>query len=390
MTYIDRKLGVRLKAKTRGFPVLILTGPRRSGKTTFLRNTFPKAAYHLLEASDTVARVRDDPRSFVEGLRLPVILDEIQNVPELLSYIRTQVDLSGERKTRWFLTGSQEPALMRGVSESMAGRAAVFSLLPFSCEESPGVSIFRGGFPEIVTKQAEADTWFRSYVQTYLERDVRSISSIRDLTTFRRFLTLTAGRVGQVLNKTGLAAPLGISVPAVTEWLNILEATHQIILVPPFYENLGKRLVKSPKIYFSDSGLAAHLLGIESEKAMMRSPFLGPLFEGFVAEEIVKAQLNRGRRKELYHFRDRPGLEVDFLVPTSDRSITLIEAKASRTIRPGDTLSMLRLRKNMAQYRTSSYLVHLPSPALVGIHAAGKDAKAVSFTGISKALYPKS
>ncbi len=387
MRYIGRILGDELKTKARGFPVLILTGPRRSGKTTLLGKCFPRASYHLLEDTDLIARIKDDPRSFVEGLRLPAILDEIQNVPELLNYIRTQADLSGRRETRWLLTGSQEPALMKGVSESMAGRAAIFTLLPLSYEESRKVSIFRGGFPEIVTKQMEADTWFRSYIQTYLERDVRSISSLRDLTTFRRFLALVASRIGQVLNKTEIAAPLGISVPTVAEWLNILEATHQIILVPPFYENFGKRLVKSPKVYLADSGLAAHLLGIESEKTMMRSPFLGPLFEGFVAGEIVKAQLNRGRRKELYYFRDRPGLEVDFLVPKADRNLALIEAKASRTIRPGDALNMLRLRKNMGRYRTSSYLVRLPSPSLGEMDVMKEGVKTLSYKKIPEALY---
>lgn len=387
MAYIPRLLENLLHTKARGFPVLILTGPRRSGKTTLLRRCFPRASYHLLEDTDLIAKVKDDPRAFVEGLELPVILDEIQNTPELLSYIRTQVDLSGKKKTEWFLTGSQEPALMKGVSESMAGRAAIFTLLPLSHEETSKVSVFRGGFPEIATRRVDADTWFRSYIQTYLERDIRAISSIRDLTTFRRFLSLVASRVGQVLNRTEIAAPMGISVPTVTEWLGMLEATHQIILVPPFYENFGKRVIKSPKVYFSDSGLAAHLLGIESERAMMRSPFLGPLFEGFVASEVVKAQLNRGKRKELYYFRDRAGLEVDFLAPRSSRNLVLIEAKASKTIRPADALNMARLQKKMSRYRTDAYLVHLPSPSLGEMSVAGKGARGISCSRIPEALY---
>ncbi len=387
MAYIPRLLENLLSTKARGFPVLILTGPRRSGKTTLLRKCFPQASYHLLEDTDLIARIKDDPRAFVEGLKLPVILDEIQNTPELLSYIRTQADLSGRRKTGWLLTGSQEPALMKGVSESMAGRAAIFTLLPLSHEETSKVSVFRGGFPEIATRRVDADTWFRSYIQTYLERDIRSISSIRDLTTFRRFLSLVASRVGQVLNRTEIAAPMGISVPTVTEWLGMLEATHQIILVPPFYENFGKRLIKSPKVYFADSGLAAHLLGIESEKAMMRSPFLGPLFEGFVAGEVVKAQLNRGKRKELYYFRDRTGLEVDFLVPKSSRDLVLLEAKASKTVRPNDALNMARLQKNMSRYRTDPYVVHLPSHSLGEMSVAGKGVRSISYAKIPEALY---
>ena len=389
MRYIRRVLGDRLEAKSRGFPVLILTGPRRAGKTTLLRKYFPQASYHLLEDLDTIAKIKEDPRSFVEDLRLPVILDEIQNVPELLNYIRTQVDLSGRKKTEWLLTGSQEPALMKGVTESMAGRAAIFSLLPLSCEESPKVTPLRGGFPEIVTGQVETDTWFRSYLQTYLERDVRSISSLRDLTTFRTFLALVASRIGQVLNKTDIAAPLGVSVPTVTQWLSILEMTHQLIVVPPFYENFGKRLVKAPKIYLADSGLAAHLLGIESEKTLRRSPFLGPLFEGFVATEIIKAQINRGRRKELYYFRDRPGLEVDFLVPMGDRNIALIEAKASRTLWPGDASNMLQLQKKMGRYQANLFLVRCPSSSLPEMGILSRGVKSLSYKKISGILYPE-
>lgn len=389
MRYIGRILGEELSRKAKGFPALILTGPRRSGKTTLLRKCFPRAAYYLLEDTDLIARIRDDPRSFVENLRFPAILDEIQNVPELLNYIRTQVDLSGKREMRWLLAGSQEPALMKGVSESMAGRAAIFTLLPLSYAESRKVTIFRGGFPEVVTRQVEPDTWFRSYIQTYLERDVRSISSLRDLTTFRRFLALVASRTGQVLNKTEMAAPLGVSVPTITEWLNILEATHQILLVPPFYENFGKRLIKAPKIYLADSGLAAHLLGIESENGMRRSPFSGPLFEGFVAGEIVKAQLNRGKRKELYYFRDRQGLEIDFLAPTGDRNLVLMEAKASRTIRPSDAGNMLRLQKKMGRYRASPYLVRLPSSSLGEMSLIGEGVRTISYEKIPEAFYSK-
>ena len=232
---------------------------------------------------------------------------------------------------------------MRGVSESMAGRVAVFHLLPLSLQETSRVSMWRGGFPEVLARPSAAEVWFRSYIQTYLERDVRAISSIRDLSTFRRFLALLAGRCGQLLNKTDVAAPLGVSVPTVTEWLSILETTAQILLVPPFYENFGKRLIKSPKLYFVDSGLLCHLLGIENEAALARSPFLGPVFEGFVASEIIKCQVNAGRRRELYYFRDQQGLEVDFLWPMGDRRLRLIEVKASRTVTPEAAVPLERL-----------------------------------------------
>jgi predicted AAA+ superfamily ATPase len=358
MRYVTRAITDEVRRAARSFPAAILTGPRRAGKTTLLRRAFPSASYHLLQDPDTIARVRADPRTFLDTVRLPVILDEIQNVPQLLDYIRARIDRAPGRAGQWLLTGSQEAPLMRGVSESMAGRAAVLQLLPFSLAEHQGVTVLRGGFPEVVGRPRSAPLWFRSYVQTYLERDVRSVSNIRDLATFRRFLSLLATRTGQILNRTDLAAPLGVAIPTISEWLGILETTQHILLVPPFYENLGKRIVKSPKVHFVDSGLACHLLGIDTEAQLRRSPFLGPLFEGFVASEIVKAQLNAGRRKEIYHFRDHQGLEVDFLIPRGPRSVALVEAKASRTVVPAMALPLTRTAKAMSRYDVTTHVVH--------------------------------
>lgn len=343
MRYLARRIEPTLLGAARRFPALILTGPRRSGKTTLLRRAFPSASYHLLEDPDLVARVRADPRGFLETARTPAMLDEIQHAPELLSYVRTLIDAHPQRKGRWILTGSQEAPLMRGVTESLAGRAAVLQLLPLSTDETPRVTLLRGGFPEVVARPSASRLWFASYVQTYLERDVRAVSAIRDLATFRRFLGLLATRVGQILNKTDLAAPLGVSAPTITEWLSILEITGQIALVPPYFESFGKRIIKSPKLYLLDSGLASFFLGIESERDLVRSPFLGPLFEGFVASEIVKRQVNSGRRREIYYFRDQQGLEVDFVVPRRGGRLLLLEAKASRTVRPNMADSLVRL-----------------------------------------------
>ncbi len=390
MRYITRDLEICLKQASRSFPVIILTGPRRSGKTTLLRKCFPTSAYYLLEDPDIIDRVRSDPRSFLEDIRLPAILDEIQNVPELFNYIRTKVDYSEKRKCQWILTGSQEPALMKGVSESMAGRAAIFHLLPLSRSETEKVSILKGGFPEVINRPIDSNIWFRSYIQTYLERDIRAISSIRDLTTFRRFLAIVASRIGQVLNRTEISTPLGVSVPTVSEWLGILETTHQIILVPPFFENFGKRLIKSPKLYFTDTGLAAYLLGIESERSLTHSPFYGALFESFVASEIAKAQLNTGKRRELYYFRDRQGLEVDFLIPLGNKRLALIEAKASRTVRPADANPIIRLEKAaLKKYALKSFVVHIPIRALAGMSALRNDVKALSYDDISRIFAQK-
>ena len=343
---IPRILAGEVDRAARAFAAVLLTGPRRSGKTTLLRAARPHADYHLLEDPDVVARFRQDPRGFLDGLRLPAILDEIQHVPEIFNYVRSRIDREPTRRGRWFLTGSQEAPLMRGITESMAGRAAVLHLWPFSTRETAKVSLFRGGFPEVVARPATADLWFRSYVQSYLERDVRAVTNVRDLATFRRFLALLASLNGQLLNKTALAAPLGVSVPTITDWLSVLEVTGQIVIVPPYFKNFGKRLVKTPKLYFVDSGLTCHLLGIESPRALERSPFLGAIFEGFVASEIAKWQINRGGRPELYYFRDHQGLEVDFVVPHR-QDLLLIEAKASRTPLPSMAGPMAHLRSAM-------------------------------------------
>ncbi|MFV1975118.1 MAG: ATP-binding protein [Candidatus Scalindua sp.] len=361
MRYLPRLITSQLKTAAKHFPALIITGPRRAGKTTLLRKCFPHASYHLIEDPDIIARLRSDPRSYIDTIKLPAILDEIQNVPEVLNYIRSRVDQSPHKNGQWLLTGSQEAPLMQGVSESMAGRAAIFQLLPFSQEETSKVSIFRGGFPEPLARPIVADMWFSSYIQTYLERDVRAISSIRDLAVFRRFLSILASRVGQLLNRTDLAAPLGVSVPTISEWMSILEITSQIILVPPYYENFGKRMIKSSKVYFTDSGMLCHLLGIESEQMLFKSPFSGPIFEGFIASEILKMQYNSGKRRELYFFRDQQGLEVDFLIPTGSKKLNLLECKASRTITPQMAYPIKRLEKYVSGYSVKSFLVHLPS-----------------------------
>jgi len=386
MKYIPRQIESEFLLASKHFSGLILTGPRRAGKTTLLRKLFPQAQYYLLEDPDIIARLRADPHSFIEEIHPPAILDEIQNVPEILGYVRTQIDRSPNKKGQWLLTGSQESPLMKGATESMAGRAAVFHLLPLSVLETPKVSLLNGGFPEVLAHPSVSQTWFRSYILTYLERDVRAISSIRDLATFRRFLSLLASRCGQILNRTDLAAPLGVTVPTISEWLNILEITSQIILVPPFYENFGKRLIKSPKLYFYDSGLVCHLLGIESENMLNRSTFLGAIFEGFVASEIIKLQMNSGGTRQLYYFRDQQGLEVDFLVPGGDHKLILLEAKASRTVWPETAESLNRLSKAVSNYHVDRFLIYRPSKGKEFISALRPGIKALSIEKLLAAL----
>jgi uncharacterized protein len=391
MRYLPRELERQITAAAKNFPTVVLTGPRRSGKTFLLRHLLPEASYYLLEDPDLVARFRADPQGFLDEVKTPAILDEIQHVPEVFNFIRARSDRAPQRSGQWFLTGSQEAGLMRNITESMAGRAAVLQLLALSARETPRVSLLHGGYPEVLARPGNARLWFSSYLLTYLERDVRGISAVHDLALFRRFLALVASRHGQVLNKSDLAAPLGMSVPGITRWLDILEATGQILLVLPYFENVGKRLIKSPKIYIADSGLACHLLGVETPSQLERSPFRGPLFEGFIASELAKAQLNAGRRREIYYFRDQQGLEVDFLVPAPGGGVRLIEAKAARTVHPSDAVSLQRLAaawrgRPGPRGRAEMILVHRPARAEPASHAVAPGVRTMPWQEFVKGL----
>jgi hypothetical protein len=373
MRHIPRDLERQVRKAVRAFPAVVLTGPRRAGKTWLLRRLFPRASYFLLEDPDVVARLRADPQGFLDAVETPAILDEVQNVPEVFSYVRARIDREPRRTGRWLLTGSQEAPLMQRVTESMAGRAAILQLMPLSVRESPRVTLLHGGYPEVLARPASRRLWFSSYLQTYLERDVRSVLAVRDLATFRRFLALVASRHGQLLNKSDLAAPLGVSVPTISQWLGVLETTAQILIIPPFYENLGKRLVKSPKLFVLDSGLACHLLGIDTAAELAKSPFVGALFEGFVAAEIAKRQANAGGRRELYYFRDEQGLEVDLVVPRRGGGLSLIECKAAKTVTPAQAAPLERLAAAVRRKRPRStlraFLAHQPSSAGVRTRA---------------------
>jgi len=355
-----------------------------------LQHLLPDADYRLLEDPDLVSRFRYDPQGFLDSVRPPVILDEVQHVPEIFAFVRSRIDKQPKRKGEWFLTGSQEAPLMQGVSESMAGRAAILQLLPLSMRESSRAGILQGGYPERVSSPRTARLWFASYLQTYLERDIRSVLAVKDLASFRRFLALVASRHGQMLNKSDLAAAIGLSVPTIAQWLSVLEITAQIFVIPPFYENLGKRLIKSRKIYVADSGLACHLLGIDNEEQLENSPFRSPLVEGFIAAEIFKSQVNAGLRRELYYFRDQQGLEVDFLFPGRGGQIRLAEVKATRTPVPEMAEPMRRLAEALARRPRGAgvemQLIHAPGSASTRTSALAPGVKAIPWTSFVETL----
>ena len=319
-------------------PSITLTGPRQSGKTTLSRYVFPGHSYVSLEAPDVRAFASEDPRAFLARYPNGAIIDEVQRVPALLSYLQGIIDETPE-PGRWVLTGSQNLGLAESVSQSLAGRTAVHHLLPLTRREvvrfdrHPGTleeAVLSGGYPRIFDEGLDPSEWLRSYVATYIERDVRTISQVGDLTTFQRFVELCAGRTAQLINYSALASDCGVSQPTAKAWLSILEAGFILFRLPPFHSNLGKRLVKMPKLHFYDTGLACWLIGIRTPEQLRTHPLRGPLFETWVVSEIVKHRANLGETRGLYFYRTRDGAEADLVIERPSR-ITLVEAKSSHT-----------------------------------------------------------
>ena len=346
--YIPRTAEPTVQKLFHGYPVVVLTGPRQSGKTTLVRSVFTEMAYVSLEDPDQREFAQSDPRGFLARYPQGAVLDEVQKTPDLLSYIQTIVD-QGQDRTRYILTGSQQFGLLSSITQSLAGRAALVRLLPFSLEEldrqgmAPNhleVFLWKGLYPPIHDRRLDPDIWYGNYVNTYLERDVRQMVNVRDLSTFQRFLRMCASRTGQLLNLSSLATDCGITHNTAKAWISVLEAGYIIHLLPPHHANFGKRLIKTPKIYFLDPGLAAWLLGIQEPDQLSTHPMRGPLFESWVISELLKSRFNQGKASNLFFWRDRTGHEVDVLVDTGN-ALVPIEVKSGTTITP-DFFSGLR------------------------------------------------
>lgn len=349
--YIHRAMSEAINEASQYFPVITLTGPRQSGKSTLLRHLFPSLPYMSMENPDIRSEAKIDPKGFLATFTNGVIIDEVQHVPDLLSYIQGIVDESPGRK--FYLTGSSQFSLLKNVTQSLAGRTAVFELLPLSLDEIARLKkddsidrlLYNGFYPAIWSGKNLPHLLYPNYIKTYLERDVRDLLAIKDLDLFQRFIRLCAARIGSVFVASELSNELGVAVNTITSWLSVLQASYIIYMLPPFFSNTRKRLTKSPKIYFTDSGVAAYLLDIDSPQVMNRDKMRGHLFENMVIMNFLKDRFNKGVNGGLYFYRDSNGNEVDLLVKSGSQ-YCCYEIKSSATFHADFAKGLKNFEKN--------------------------------------------
>ena len=337
MKEIERFAEAELKRCSQYFPVVTILGPRQSGKTTLVKSFFKDYSYINLEDPEYYDLAKNDINAFFGSIKTPVIIDEVQRVPEILNKIQVIVD-TNKNNAQFILTGSFQQGLKSAISQSLAGRTAILNLLPFSIKElncanldfSKDEFLYQGFMPRLYSENQPADLLYRSYFQTYVERDVQTLLNVKNKALFEKFLHLLAGRIGQVVNYESLANDAGVSKTTVEQWISVLESSFIVFKLEPYYENYTKRLIKSPKIYFYEPGLAAYLLGIKNPNQVSRDPLIGNLFENMVILEFLKAQYNKGLEKSLYYFRDSKGFEIDLII-ADGRQIIPVEIKSAAT-----------------------------------------------------------
>lgn len=336
---INRIISPHIKKAAKSFPILGVLGPRQSGKTTIVKSIFPNYQYVNLELPQARRFAQEDPQKFLGRYSRYTIIDEAQRVPELFSYLQVKTD-EDKIKGQYILTGSQHFLMLSSITQSLAGRIALFNLFPLSYEELFKNNykkllindlIFQGGYPQLYAEKLDNNLWFNSYLQTYLERDVSQLSQIDNLPLFEKFLRLSAGRTGQLLNLSSLSADVGISHNTVKAWINLLQISGLVTLLQPYYANLNKRLIKTPKLYFTDTGLTCYLLGINRQNQLDTHPLYGQLFETYIINECLKFFANHQTHSQMYFFRNRRGLEADILLDQGLK-IFLGEIKSAHTI----------------------------------------------------------
>ncbi len=339
-SFIERAITPSIQEAIKYFPVIIITGPRQSGKTTLIKHLFHKLPYYSLENLDIRRFAINDPIAFLNQDPQGMILDEVQNTPDLLSYIQGIVDDNPSR--RFILSGSSQFSMLKNITQSLSGRTAVFELLPLSyaeVQDMPGEKslnelLFDGFYPAIYAGKNVASYLYPNYVKTYLERDVRDLLQVKDMLQFQTFLRLCAGRVGSLFNASDLSNEVGVAANTIKSWLSVLQASYIITLLPPYFENTSKRLIKTPKLYFIDTGLACYLLGIETPQQLARDKIRGNLFENFIVSESLKRCYNKGRESNLFFYRDSNENEVDLLLKQGSR-FDAIEIKSAQTYHTG-------------------------------------------------------
>lgn len=362
---INRHLGTVLKKVASTMPVIAITGPRQSGKTTLVRNIFEEHIYANLENPETRQYAKDNPAQFLSQHKKGLIIDEAQHLPELFSYIMLHVD-DTRRNGEIIVTGSQNFNLLENITQSLAGRVAIFNLLPFSYSEIKGADfaqaslfefIYKGMYPRLYDQNVPPEVFYPSYIQSYIQRDVRQVQNIGDLHAFEKFLHLCAGRVGQLFNQSNLATEVGVSVPTIRRWMSILQTGFVAFLLPPYFRHFNKRILKTPKLFFYDTGLVCSLLRIRSAEELDQHYARGALFENFIIVEMLKQQLNLGRQQDLYYWKDNTGYEIDLLVPQGNK-LNILEIKSATRLHPDFFKNLEFFQKLTKTTSGQSYLIY--------------------------------